>query len=91
MSQVRHICIVEDTRPLCHLFSERIEELGLYKICVYFEAVVHKSTILSLYPLTCIAQPGAILLHDYWTVYNSPFELPFVCYTSYKIGDNNIL
>jgi len=41
--------------------------VGLYKIFVYFEAV-HKSTVLSFPPPTCIAQPGVILLHDYWTV-----------------------
>ena len=27
-----------------------------------------------------------------WTVYDSPFDLPFVCYTPYKnIGNNNIV
>jgi len=43
------------------------EEVGLslYKIFVYVEAVVHESTILSFSPLTCIAHPGAIRLHDY--------------------------
>ena len=46
-----------------------------YKIFVYFEAVVHESTILSFPPPTCIAHPGAILLHDYWTVYDSPSDL----------------
>jgi len=39
-----------------------------YKIFVYFEAIVHESTILSFPPPTCIAHPGAILLHDDWTV-----------------------
>jgi len=38
--------------------------LGLYKIFVYFEDVVHESTILSPLPPTCIAHPGAISLHD---------------------------
>ena len=65
--------------------------LGLYKILVYFEAVLHKSTILSFPPPTCIAHLGAILLHDYWTVYDSPSDLPFVCYTPYKIGNNKIV
>jgi len=64
---------------------------GLYKIFVYFEAVVNESTILSFPPHTCIAHPGAIRLHDYWTVYNSPSDLPFVCYTPYTIGHNNIV
>jgi len=44
---------------------------GLYKIFVHFEAIVHQSTILSFPPPTCIAHPGAILLHDYWTVQDS--------------------
>jgi len=64
--------------------------LGLYKIFVYFEAVVHESTILSFPPPTCIAHPGAILLHGYWTVYDSPSDLPFLCYTPYNIGNKNI-
>ena len=38
--------------------------LGLYKLFVYFEAIVHESTILSFPPPTCIAHPGATLLHD---------------------------
>jgi len=38
--------------------------LGLHKIFVYLEAIVHESTILSFAPPTCIAPPGAILLHD---------------------------
>jgi len=42
--------------------------LGLYKIFVYFEAVVNKSTIRPFSLPTCIAHPGSILLHDYWTV-----------------------
>ena len=37
--------------------------LGLYKIFVYFEAVVHESTILPLFPPTCNARPFATLLH----------------------------
>ena len=65
--------------------------LGLYTIFVNFEAVVHESTILSFAPPTCIAHPGAILLHDYWTVYNFPSDPPFICYTLYTIGYNNIV
>ena len=64
---------------------------SLYKIFVYFEAVVHESTIRSFLPPTCIAYLGAILLHDYWTVYDSPADLPFVCYTLYNIGNGNIV
>ena len=53
--------------------------VGLYKIFVDFEAVVHKSTILSAPPsLFALPCPSAILLHDYWTVYDSPSDLPFV-------------
>jgi len=54
---------------------------------IYSTAVVYKSTILSFPPPTCIAHPGAILLHDYWTVYDSLFDLPSVCYTSYISGN----
>jgi len=32
-------------------------------------------------PPTCIAHPGTLLSHDYWTVYDSPSDLTFVCYT----------
>jgi len=67
------------------------ETLGLYKIFVYFEAVLHESTIFSFSPPTYNAHPGAILLHDYWTVYDSPSDLPFVFYTPYKTGNKNIV
>jgi len=63
----------------------------LYEILFYSEAVVHESTIFSIPPPTCIARPGAILLHDYWAVYDSPSGLPFVCCTSYNIVNNNIV
>jgi len=65
--------------------------LGLNKILLYFEAVVHESTIVPFPSSTCIAHPGAILLHDYWPVYDSPSDLPCVCYTLYNIGQNNIV
>jgi len=52
---------------------------------------VHKLTVLSFFPPACIAHLGAILLHDYWTVYDSPSDLPFVCCTPYNIGKNNIV
>ena len=66
-------------------------QLGLYKIFVYFEAVLHESTILSFPPPTCISHPGAIQPHDYWTIYDSPSNLPFVYYTPCNIGNNNIV
>jgi len=59
--------------------------LSLYKIFVYFEAVVHESAILSFPPPTCVVHPGAILLHDYWTVFHSPSDLPCAYYTPYTI------
>ena len=42
--------------------------LGLYKILVYFGAIVHESTILSFPTPTCMARPDAILLHDYYII-----------------------
>ena len=37
-------------------------------------------------PSTCIAHPGAILIHSYWGVYDSVSDLPCVCHTHYNIG-----
>jgi len=65
--------------------------VGLDKIFVYFETVVHESPILSFPPPTCIAYPGTIPLHAHWTVYNSPSHLPCVCYTPYNVDNNNIV
>jgi len=59
--------------------------IGLYKIFFPCEAVVPESTILAPPPPTCIAHPGAIRLHDYWAVYDSPSELSCVCYMLYTI------
>ena len=42
-------------------------------------------------PPTCIAHPGAIRLHDYSAVNDSPFELSFVRCAPYNIGNNNIV
>ena len=64
---------------------------GLYKIVFSCETVVHESTMRSFSTPTCIAHPGAILLHDYWAVYDSPSELSFVCYAPYNIGYTNIV
>jgi len=64
---------------------------GIYKIFVYFKAGVHESTILVSPPPTCIAHPGAIRMHDYRTVHDSPPDLPFVCCTPYNIRDTNIV
>jgi len=68
-----------------------MQVIGLYKIFVYFEAVVHESTILSPPRPTCIAHPGAILLHDYCTVYGSLPEHWFVRYTPPNIGNYNLV
>ena len=68
-----------------------VSGIGLHKIVFYFEAVVHKLTILSFPPPSCIAYPDVILLHDYWAVYDFPSGLPFVCYTPNNIGNNNIV
>jgi len=65
--------------------------LGLYKIFFYCEAVVHESIILSFPAPPCIAQPGAIRLHDYWAAYDSSSKLAFVCYALYHIGNHNIV
>jgi len=69
--------------------ARRLLQLGLYKIFVYVEAVGHESTILSFPPSTCIAHPAPVLLHDYWTVYDSPSDLPCVCYTPHTFGNTN--
>ena len=37
---------------------------------------------------TCIGHPDAILLHDYWAVYDPPSGLPCVCHTPYNIGNS---
>ena len=57
----------------------------------YFGAIVQESTILAFPPPFCMAHPSAILLHDYYTVLDSPSDLPFVCCTPYNIGNTNIL
>jgi len=51
-------------------------EVGLYKIFVYFGAIVHESTILLFSPPTCMTHPGAILLHDYYHSIRLPFRPP---------------
>jgi len=63
-----HHLVVKPSEVVSTAMSHTSTQLGLYKIFVYFEAIVHESTILSFPPPTCIAHPGAILLHDNWTV-----------------------
>jgi len=48
---------------------------------------LQESTILYSFrpPSTCIVHPGAILLHDWWTVYNSPSDLLIVRYIHHTI------
>jgi len=72
----------------CSLLHLSVPGVDLYKTFVY---LVNESTFLSFPPPTCIAHPGAILLHDYWTVYDSPSDHPCVCYKTYDIGDTNIV
>ena len=64
--------------------------LSLNKAFFDCGAVVHESTILSFLPPTYIADPGAILLHDYRAVYDSPSKLPFVCYTPYNVSKKTL-
>jgi len=63
----------------------------IYVYFVYFGAIVQESTIYLSPPLICMTHPSLILLHDYNTVYDSLFGLPFVRYTPYEIGNNNIV
>jgi len=62
--------------------------VGLYKIFVYFEPGVHESTIPSTPPPTSNSHPFSILLHKFGTVYESPADFTFVCYTPYNISYN---
>ena len=55
------------------------------------EASEHESTILSFPTPTCIAHPGAILLHDYWAVSAPTSDIPFVYHTPDTIGHCNIV
>jgi len=67
-------------RPSPPVCSCSVSRFGLYKIFFYLEAFAHESTILSFPAPTCIAHPGAILLHDYWAIYDSPrppFCMPY--------------
>jgi len=43
-----------------------------YKIFVYFSSFVHETSDLSFIQPACIAHTVAILLHDYWAIYNPP-------------------
>ena len=54
---------------------------SLYKIFFYFEPFVHVSIVLSFFCPACIAHTVAILLHDYWAIYDPPLDFPFVCHT----------
>ena len=38
----------------------------------YFGAFVHEPIVLSFFPPTCIGHTVAILLHDYWAIYDPP-------------------
>jgi len=45
---------------------------GLYKIMFCFYSCVHKSIVLSFFRPACIARTVALLLHDYWAIYDPP-------------------
>jgi len=59
----------------------QISQVGLYKIVLYFLAVVHESIILLFTPPTCIARTIAIFLHTYCAIYDAPPPPSFVCHT----------
>ena len=64
---------------------------GLCKILFHFEAHVHESTILAP-PPGPLALPTLVqYLCTIGGVYDSPSELPCVCYTPYNTGNNNIM
>ena len=46
--------------------------LGLYKIFFYVSSFVHESIVLSFFRPACIAHAVAILVHDYWAIYDPP-------------------
>jgi len=52
---------------------------------------VHESIILPSPPPTCTARIISILLHVVCAIYDAPPDPPFVCHTTYNIGNNNIL
>jgi len=83
--------ILQNNTPINTCAESRISRFGLYKIFYVCEAFLHATTILSFAAQTYIAQPDALLLCDYWAVYNPPSGPPCVCNTPYHIGDNNIV
>jgi len=68
--------LVKAYPPQIRHLAQGTWSLGLYNIFVYVEAVAHESAILSSPTPTCIAHPAAVLMHDYWTVEDSPSDLP---------------
>jgi len=65
--------------------------IGRYKTFFHLEAFVHKSIILVLPLITCIAHTIAILLHDYCAIYDPPPDPPCISHTPYNIGNDNIV
>jgi len=49
-----------------------LRQLGLYKMFFYFQSFVHESIVLSFFWPACIAHTVAILLHNYWAIYDPP-------------------
>ena len=68
--------------------------LGLYKILFYFEAYVHASIISLLPPPTRIAHTIALLVHDYYAIYDlTPTRLVHSIHRTilFNIGHANIV
>ena len=44
-----------------------------------------------MYRVKPLTHTGAIQLHDYWAVYDSPTDRLCVCYTPHNICNDNIM
>jgi len=66
--------------------------LSLYKRFVYFEAIVHESTIRSLTPAAHLyCPPWCNTIPQLLDSIRLPSDLPLVCYTPYNIDNGNIV
>ena len=64
--------------------------LGLYKIFFYLESFVHESIVLSFFPPTCIGHCCNTIARLLGNI-RPPLDLPFVRFTTYTVGHNNIV